>query len=173
MTEARTPKAVAIRLAWVALALGALACVGALQVVEKVPQGPRAVEIFYYKSYLYNNREPSFDERRKWEDVMDDRVSKYLREHEELQQATRYTDFRFWRQVVVGSTRDEVLTLLDAPDEQTADPALMASMAQQHWPAMQPRVKEAWVYPPGWVLYFDDGAVTDVTRKVGKYDPVY
>jgi hypothetical protein len=166
--------AIAIRLAWAAVALGALACVGALQVVEKVPQGPKAAELFYYRSYLFNNREPSFDERRKWEDLMDERVTKYLREHSELEQATRYSDFRFWRQVVVGSTRDEVRTLLDEPDEQTTDPALMASMAMQHWSTMQPKVKEAWVYPPGWVLYFDDdGAVSDITRKVGKYDPVY
>lgn len=105
---------------------------------------------------------------------MDDRVGRYLREHAEMEQATRYSDFRFWRQVVVGSTRDEVRTLLDEPDEQTTDPALMASMAQQHWPTMQANVKEAWVYPPGWVLYFDEGgAVTGITRKVGKYDPVY
>lgn len=166
---------IAIRAGWVALALSALACLAAaLQVVEKVPQGPRAVEMFYYRSYAYNNREPSFDERRKWEDVMDERVGLYLREHQELESTTRYTDFRFWRQVVVGSTRDEVRTLLDDPQEQTTDPALMASMAQQHWPVMAARVKEAWVYPPGWVLYFDDdGAITDITRKVGKYDPVY
>ena len=31
---------------------------------------------------------------------------------------------------------------------------------------MQPKVKEAWVYPPGWVLYFDDGgAVSDITPR--------
>ena len=143
------------------------------QIVERVPQGPRAQELFIYRSYLYNNREPSFDERRKWEDVLDERVAKYLREHAELEKATRYSDFRFWRQVVVGSSRGEVRTLLDEPDEQTIDPALIASMAQQHWPSMQARAKEAWVYPPGWVLYFDDEGVVDITRKVGKYSPTY
>ena len=165
--------AVAIRVAWAALALGALGCLllPPPQVVERVPGGPKALELFYYRSYAYNNREPSFDERRKWEDVMEDRVSKYLREHQELQNTTRYSDFRFWRQPVVGSTRDEVRTLLDEPEEQTTDPALMASMAQQHWPVMQTKAKEAWVYPPGWVLYFDDDAIVDITRKVSPYDP--
>ena len=38
-----------------------------------MPQGPKASELFYYRWYLNNNREPSFDERRKWEDPMDDR----------------------------------------------------------------------------------------------------
>ena len=168
--------AIAIRTAWAVLAFSALGCGIILpppQVVEKVPQGPKAAEMFYYRSYLYNNREPSFDERRKWEDVMEERVAKYLREHQELQNETRYSDFRFWRQVVVGSTRDEVRTLLDEPAEQTIDPALMATMAQQHWPVMAPSVKEAWVYPPGWVLYFDDAAIVHITRKVSPYEPVY
>jgi len=166
--------AIAIRMAVGMLALSALGCLLAMpQVVERVPQGPKAQELFYYRSYLYNNREPSFDERRKWEDLLEDRVVKYLREHSELERDTRYSDFRFWRQVVIGSTRGEVRTLLDEPDEQTIDPALMASMAQQHWTSMQPKAKEAWVYPPGWVLYFDDNAIVDITRKVGKYDPVY
>jgi len=166
---------IAIRMAWAVLALGTLGCLlfPPPQVVERVPQGPKALEIYYYRSYLYNNREPSFDERRKWDDIIEDRVSKYLREHQDLQNATRYSDFRFWRQVSVGSTRDEVRTLLDEPDEQTTDPALMASMAQQHWASMQAKVKEAWVYPPGWVLYFDDAAIVEITRKVNPLDPVY
>jgi hypothetical protein len=167
--------AIAIRMAWAVLVLGTLGC-GVLlpppQVVERVPQGPKALELFYYRSYLYNNREPSFDERRKWEDVHEDRVARFLREHQGIMNTTRYTDFKFWGQVVVGSTRDEVRTLLDEPDEQTIDPALMATMAQQHWPAMA-NAKEAWVYPPGWVLYFDDAEVVHITRKVNPLTPVY
>jgi len=160
------------RAVWLVMALGALACGVTTQVVERVQQGPRAQDLFNYRSYMYNSREPNFDERRKWEDLTDERVSKYLRAHPELEQATRYSDFRFWRQVVVGSSRGEVRTLLDEPDEQTADPALMAAMGKQHWSAMQAKVKEAWVYPPGWVLYFDDEAVVEITRKVGKYESI-
>jgi hypothetical protein len=26
------------------------------------------------------------------------------------------------------------------------------------------------VYPPGWVLYFDDQAVVQITRKIGRYE---
>ena len=168
----RPPRRPALRrAAWLLVAAAVAGC-ATPQVVERVEQGPRAQEIFLTRSYLGNGREPSFDERRKWEDRLDERVSKFLRDHPELEQATRYSDFRFWRQVVIGSTRDEVRTLLDAPEEETSDPALMESMAKRHWPAMQRKVKEAWVYPPGWVIYFDDAAVVDITRKVGKYDSI-
>jgi len=153
------------------LALAPLGCAVNAPVVERVQQGPKAQELFTLRSYIANGREPNFDERRKWEDGLDERVSKYLREHPDLEQTTRYSDFRFWRQVVIGSTRDEVRTLLDAPEEETTDPALMASMARRHWSAMQRKVKEAWVYPPGWVIYFDGDTVVEITRKVGRFDP--
>lgn len=160
----------ALRLACLAAALGMAGCLGAMQVVEKVEHGPTAKDMFYYRSYMANGREPTFDERRRWEDRLDERVAKYLRDHPDMEQSNRYSDFRFWRQVMIGATRDEVVTLLDDPDEETTDRALMESMAKQHWPGMQRRVKEAWVYPPGWVLYFDDDAVMQITRKIGKYE---
>ena len=158
------------RAGWLLLALLATGCLLAAEVVERVGQGPRAQDMFFYRAYMSNGREPNFDERRKWEDAMDERISRYMRTNPEIEQATRYSDFRFWRQVVVGSTRAEVRILLEEPDEQSADPALMAALAQQHWPMIQRRAKEAWVYPPGWVLYFDDKAVVDITRKAGKYE---
>jgi hypothetical protein len=159
------------RVGWLVAAVLATGCLLASEVVERVGQGPRAQELFYYRIYMVNGRDPNFDERRKWEDALDERVSRYMREHPEIEQATRYSDFRFWRQVVVGSTRGEVRALLEEPDEQSMDPALMGAMAQQHWPAIQRRAKEAWVYPPGWVLYFDDKAVVDITRKKSPYAP--
>ena len=101
-------------------------------------------------------REPSFDETRRWQDRMDDRVSQYLREHPEVEQSDRYSDFTFFRQVTPGSTRGEVRALLDEPDERTIDSALMAVLAGRNWTGLQAKAKEAWVYPGGWVLYFDD-----------------
>ena len=161
------------RVGWLVATVLATGCLLATsEVVERVGQGPRSQELFYYRTYMANGRDPSFDERRKWEDALDERVTRYLREHPEVEQATRYSDFRFWRQVVVGSTRGEVRALLEEPDEQSADPALMVAMAQQHWPGIQGRAKEAWVYPPGWVLYFDDKAVVGITRKRNPYVPV-
>jgi hypothetical protein len=67
--------------------------------------------------------------------------------------------------VTPGSTRGEVKTLLDEPDERTVDSALMAVLAGRNWTTLQAKAKEAWVYPGGWVLYFDDQAVVEITRR--------
>jgi hypothetical protein len=106
-----------------------------------------------------------------WQDQMDEKVFKYLREHPELESTSRYSEFRFWRQVAPGSTPGEVKVLLGEPREQTVDPALMGALGEQHWIAIRPTAKEAWVYPLGWVVYFDDkGAVVDMLRKVSPLD---
>src|SRR5262249_60802863 len=89
----------------------------------------------------------------------EDKVFKYLREHPEIENDSRYTSFRFWRQVSIGSTKEEVRILLDEPDQRTIDPALMASLSRRHWSQVQTKAKEAWVYPLGWGLYMDDTAV--------------
>jgi hypothetical protein len=101
---------------------------------------------------------------------MDEKVFKYLREHPELESTARYTEFRFWRQVAPGSTPGEVKVLLGEPREQTVDPALMGALGEQHWVALRPTVKEAWVYPLGWVVYFDDTGVVEMLRKVSPLD---
>ena len=69
-----------------------------------------------------------------------------------------------------GSTKGEVEVLLDDPDERTIDPALMAALARQQWTQIVGKAKEAWVYPLGWVLYFDDKAVVEIVRRRGKWD---
>ena len=101
---------------------------------------------------------------------MDEKVFKYLREHPELESTSRYSEFRFWRQVAPGSTPDEVKVLLGEPREQTIDPALMGALGEQHWVALRATVKEAWVYPLGWVVYFDDKGVIEMLRKVSPLD---
>jgi hypothetical protein len=64
-----------------------------------------------------------------------------------------------------------VKVLLGEPREQTIDPALMGSLGEQHWAAIRTTAKEAWVYPLGWVVYFDDkGGVVDMLRKVSPLD---
>lgn len=145
--------------------LGAGCATSRPETVDRTMRGPTAEELFVVRSLAVNGREPSFDEKRIWEDQLTDRVSKYLRAHPELEQTPRYSDFRFWRQVTVGSTPEEVRVLLQDPAEQTIDPALMAAMAKRHWPALQRLAKEAWVYPPGWVIYFDEKGVVEMTRS--------
>jgi hypothetical protein len=145
--------------------LGAGCATGGQETVARTGLGPSAKELFVARSVRAYGRAPSFDETRRWQDQMDDRVNRYLREHPEVELSDRYPDFRLYRQVTPGSTRGEVKTLLEEPDERTVDSALMAVLAGRNWMTLQPKAKEAWVYPGGWVLYFDDQAVVEITRR--------
>ena len=161
----------ALRLAGVVAAgFIASACATPQPVVEQTTRGPIAQELQIARSYAANGRDMGWDEKRHYEEQMEEKIFKYLREHPELQNETRYSTFRFWRQVSVGSTKEEVKVLLDDPDERTIDPALMASLARRHWSQVQGKAKEAWVYPLGWVLYIDDKAVVSMIRVRGKWD---
>ncbi len=154
------------------LSLLLASCAGSKTVLERTTRGPMAEEVFIERSYLVNGRGPTFDEKRQWQDEMDAKVFKYLREHPEIEQTTRYTPFRFWRQVTNESTPDEVRVLLGDPEEQTIDPALMRALAERHWSGVQQKAKEAWVYSSvGWVLYFDDKGVVEMVRRVSAFAP--
>jgi hypothetical protein len=145
--------------------LGAGCATGGHDTVARTGLGPSAKELFVARSVMAYGRVPNFDETRRWLDRIDDRVNRYLREHPEVELSDRYSDFRFLRQVTPGSTRGEVKTLLEEPDERTVDSALMAVLAGRNWTTLQAKAKEAWVYPGGWVLYFDDQAVVEITRR--------
>src|SRR5688572_17141964 len=147
------------------LGVGGCGTLATSDIPERMGRGPRAEEMFYAKISATSGREPNFDEKRQWKDQMDERVFKYLREHPEMEQTTRYSDFRFWRQVSEGSTPAEVRTLLDEPYEQTIDPARMGALAKQQWPDVRTKAKEAWLYPLGWILYFDDKGVVSMLRR--------
>ncbi|HEX7213258.1 MAG TPA: hypothetical protein VF578_03530 [Methylomirabilota bacterium] len=142
------------------------ACLTPPPVLERTTRGPNAEEFFVQQSYATNGRPPSFDEKRIWQDQMDEKVKKYLRDHPEIEDTARYTEFRFWRQVAPGSTPGEVKVLLGDPREQTIDPDMMAFYGEQHWVAVRSTAKEAWVYPLGWVVFFDDKGVVDMLRRV-------
>ena len=161
----------ALRMAGVVAAgLMAAACATPQPVIEQTTRGPIAQEIQIARSFVANGRDMGWDEKRQYEDQLEERVFKYLREHPEFQNETRYSSFRFWRQVSIGSTKEEVKVLLDDPDARTIDPALMASLARRHWSQVQGKAKEAWVYPLGWGLYIDDKAVVSMIRVRGQWD---
>jgi len=158
----------AAALAAVGLFVGS--CMTPPTVLERTTRGPNAEDFFVQQSYATNGRAPNFDEKRVWQDQMDEKVKSYLREHPELEGTARYTEFRFWRQVAPGSTPGEVRVLLGEPREQTIDPAMMATLGEQHWVAVRETAKEAWVYPLGWVVFFDDKGVVDMLRRVSPID---
>ena len=155
----------------VPVALLAACSTSHLDVVEVTPKGPTAEELHLTRFVTTNGRTPTFDEKRHWEAEVEDRVYAYLRQHPEMEQAPRYSEFRFWWQVTKGSTPAEVLVLLEDPTEQTVDPAEMAALAERHWPDIGPKAKEAWLYSPAWVLFFDDSAVVAIVHKVSSNAP--
>ena len=142
-----------------------------LDKAELTARGPAAEELFTSRSYAVNQRGPTFDERRQWEGRVEDRVFRYLREHPELEQTTRYSEFRFWWQVTAGSTPAEVRVLLEEPQEKTIDPARMAALAERHWAELEGKATEAWVYEPAWVIYFGDGSVVGIVHRVSSMAP--
>lgn len=142
-----------------------------LDMVELTPRGPSAEEQMMLRSLATNGRPPSFEERRQWQGQIEERVFAYLRDHPEVQQSVRYTDFRFWWQVTTGSTPGEVRVLLQEPQEQTVDPARMTALAERHWTELRGKAKEAWVYEPAWVIYFDDTAVIGMIHRVSSNAP--
>jgi hypothetical protein len=147
-------------------ALVAAGCATSHEVVELTSKGPSAEELYLSRWHAINGRAPTFAEKRVWEAGVEDRVYAYLRQHPELEQTPRYSDFRVWWQVASGSTPNEVLALLEEPAEQTIDPARMAALGEGQWTEIQARAKKAWVYPPGWVIYFDDTSVIAFVHRV-------
>ncbi len=137
-----------------------------LDKVELTTTGPSAEEFFVARSYALNGRAPTFDEKRRWESEMEDRVYAYLRAHPELERTSRYSDFRFWWRVTTGSTPAEVRVLLPEPQEQTIDAPRMAALAGRQWTEIESKATEAWVYAPAWVIYFDDTNVVAMVHRV-------
>lgn len=162
------------RLIWGLLVVASLAAgclLGGKETVEWSGRGPTAEQLFVARSQALNGRAPTFDEKRQWEGAVEERVFAYLRDHPELQQTPRYSDFRFWWQVTIGSTPAEVRVLLSEPREQTIDPAQMAALAERHWGELDGKATEAWIYDPGWILYFDDRAVVGVVHRFSAMTP--
>ena len=72
-----------------AAALVAAACSSLTDTtLERTTRGPNAEEMFIQQSFASNGRAPSFDEKRVWQDQMDEKVFKYLREHPEIGRAS-------------------------------------------------------------------------------------
>ena len=152
---------------WCVLAaLMAAGCASKPDVVELTPKGPTAEELYLGRFHMINGRAPTFAEKRRWEGEVEERVYTYLRQHPEMRQTDRYSDFHMWWQVTKGSTPAEVRLLLEDPLEKTTDPERMAALAEWQWSEIYSKAKEAWFYPPTWVIFFDEGSVVAIVHRV-------
>lgn len=146
------------------LVLALAACKTAKPIEQRTTQGPLAEDLWMLKVVTANGREPTFDERRHWEDDISFRIGKYLREHPEAANSLDVSTFRFVKRASVGMTQEQVLILLGPPVARTTDPAEMEKLASKYWPTVKEQAKEAWVYPLGWRLFLADGRLVDITQ---------
>ena len=154
-------------LAAIALFLAACATAEQPAIDQRTSQGPTARQ-FWTLRMMSNNREPTLDERRHFEDQLDLRISEYLAKHPEDANSLQVSSFRFDRRAVTGMSKEQVLILLGAPVSLTLDQAEMAKLARRYWPEMQGNVTEAWVYPLGWSFFFAGPRLVEITQYLPK-----
>jgi len=140
---------------------------------QRTTQGPTADELWTVRVMQQTGRQPSFEEKRHFEAEMDDRIGRYLREHEAAASSLSVMSFRSLRQVTVGMDKEQVEILLGPPLTTTRDAAQMQSLARHHWPEIRDKSKpeEAWAYPYGWVVYFSNSRVVDITQYLPRSNP--
>jgi hypothetical protein len=133
---------------------------------QRTSQGPSATEFWTVRVMQSTGRAPSFDEKQHFSDELDEKIGAYLREHPEAANALNVSSFRFHKQVTVGMERGQVEVLLGKPDTTTRDAAQMQNFARRHWPEIRGKADEAWSYPYGWVVYFSNARVIDITQHL-------
>jgi len=131
---------------------------------QRTTQGPTARQFWTLRMMLMNDREPTLDERRHWDDQLEIQIQQYLIQHPEQANALHVASFRFTKQVVTGMAKEQVLILLGPPEGVTADQGEMEKLARRYWKQMQGNVTEAWIYPLGWHFYFAGPNLVDITQ---------
>ena len=137
-------------------------------VEQRTSQGPTARQFWMLRSVMTNNREPSLDERRHFDDQLELRISQYLAQHPEDANSLQVSSFRFDKRVVIGQSKEQVLILLGAPLGVTSDQAEMEKLAGRFAKEIQGNVTECWVYPVGWRIFFTGPRVLEITQYLEK-----
>jgi hypothetical protein len=137
---------------------------------QRTTQGPTAAELWTVRVMQQTGRSPSFEEKRHFEEDLDEHIARYLREHDAAANSLTLMSFRSLRQVTVGMDKAQVEILLGAPLTTTRDAAQMQNFARHHWPEIRDKAKpdEAWSYPFGWVVYFSNSRVVDITQYLSR-----
>lgn len=155
---------VSVAPALVAIVLACAAC-ASIPVEQRTTEGPLAEEIWIYRIGQMNGREPTFEERRRWEGQLDLAISRYLVKDQEFANSPQLTTFRFIRQASVGMSKEQVTILLGLPDRVATESVEVERLASKYWVTIKDgSVSEAWVYPLGWRLYFSESRLVDITQ---------
>jgi len=153
------------RVAILGLVLVLAGCYSMRTKEQRTTEGPMAEDIWTLKSLIANGREPNFDERRRWDNAMEQKIGTYLRQNPEAASSVDVSTFRFIRQVTIGQTDEQVVILLGPPLARISDAAEMEKLARHYWPAVKENEPtEVWTYPSGWRIYMKDRTVVDITQ---------
>jgi hypothetical protein len=137
---------------------------------QRTSNGPTAQQLWTYRVITQAGREPTWEERQRWDDQLDVALSRYLADHPEVANSYEVSTFRYTRQITVGMTKEQVTLLLGAPETATTDQAEIEKLARKFWPQMKGHVTEAWEYPLGWRLYFSETRLIDITQYLTDKD---
>ena len=153
------------RFAVVGLVLLLAGCLGMRTKEQRTTEGPMAEDIWTMKVIIANGREPNFDERRRWDNAMEQKIGQYLRQNPDAANSVDVSTFRFIKQVTIGQTDEQVVILLGPPLARVTDTAEMEKLARQYWPAVkESEPSEVWTYPSGWRIYMKNRTVVDITQ---------
>lgn len=150
--------------AGVALVAGGCGAVRRGPVEQRSTQGPTSQQMLNFRVLKESGREPTFEERRQWDILVEEQITAYLRAHPEKANALDVSTFRYLRQVAVGMDKEQVLILLGAPVSMSGDQAEMEKIARGYWSGLKAKATEVWVYPLGWNMFFEGERLIDVTQ---------
>ena len=141
-------------------------CATRRAVEQRSTQGPSAQQMFNYRVLEETGREATFDEKRQWDEQIEQRISAYLSQHPDKANALDVSTFKFLRQAQVGMDKEQILILLGAPVTVSGDQDQMQKIARGYWPQIQGNATEVWVYPLGWNFFFAGQRLIDITQYV-------
>jgi len=131
---------------------------------QRTTQGPTAQQMFNLRILNESGREPTFEEKRRWDEQIEQQIAAYLREHPEKANDLDVSTFKFLRQSTVGMDKDQIQILLGPPIAVSSDQAHLEQLARRYWPLIQGRATEVWIYPVGWNLFFSGPRLVDITQ---------
>ena len=131
--------------------------------VQRAAAGPTSDEIFNTRFQQGYHRQPTFEESTAFRVKTDNQIADYFAKHPGLSTSERASLFTFYRRVLVGMDKDEVVLLAGLPTATTEDRAQMQAAAQQFWSDVSQHAKQMWTYPGGWQFYFDGDHLVDLT----------
>lgn len=137
------------------------------EIEQRTSQGPTAQQMFNLRVLSENGREPTFEEKRRWDEDIEQKISTYLREHPDKANSLDVSTFRFLRQSAVGQDKEQILILLGPPLSVSQDAGHMQQLARGYWPLIQGNATEVWIYPLGWSMFFAGQRLVDITQYVG------